>query len=174
MPLPIMRTPRLILQPFAAEVIDTLHALWTDRDVRRYLWDDRVISRTRAAEVLQLALDSAERHGIGYWTLREKSGGAVLGDVGFQFIGQTSEIELMCGLRRVFWKRGLATEAAQAALHYLWDATLFTTVFARADLPNERSVRLMQRLEISYHSTTPTLVTYVLHRPGRPPSQSVG
>jgi hypothetical protein len=36
--------------PFASEDLDALHALWTDPDVRRYLWDDIVISRERAAE----------------------------------------------------------------------------------------------------------------------------
>jgi hypothetical protein len=45
--------------PFASEDLDALHALWTDPDVRRYLWDDIVISRERAAETVDDALTTA-------------------------------------------------------------------------------------------------------------------
>ncbi len=168
MPLPILRSERLLLEPFAAADLDTLHALWTDPDVRRYLWDNRIISRDRAAGALASAMGAADQHGIGYWTLRQDRARDVLGDVGFQFIPQTPDIELMCSLRPQFWNRGLAAEAAQAALEYLWRATPFTRVLARGDLPNERSVRLMERLGMWHYSTGTALITYVLDRPARP------
>ncbi|HTX34035.1 MAG TPA: GNAT family N-acetyltransferase [Bryobacteraceae bacterium] len=165
MPLPLVRTPRLVLQPFAPEDLDALQALWTDPDVRRYLWDDQVVSRSRAAEVLAGALTGAGRHGIGYWTIRQALAGEVIGDVGFQFIPQTADVELMCCLRPQFWSLGLAAEAAGAALEYFWRTTPFPRVFARADLPNQRSIRLMERLAMRHRKTDTALVTYALERP---------
>jgi [ribosomal protein S5]-alanine N-acetyltransferase len=164
MALPLIRTARLVLQPFAANDLDTLHDLWTDPDVRRYLWDDQVISRDHACRILQGCLLVAERQNIGHWSLRETPSGPVIGDVGFQFIPQTPDIELMCSLRKQFWSLGLAAEACEAVLEYLWRTTEFPRVFARADLPNERSVRLMERLAMRHHSTGPVLITYVLDR----------
>jgi len=63
MPLPVLRTPRLVLVPFAPEDLDALHALWTDEHVRRYLWDDIVISRERATETFKGARCGAVKLG---------------------------------------------------------------------------------------------------------------
>lgn len=165
MPLPPLRSPRWYLQPFAAADLDALHALWTDPEVRRYLWDDLVISRERAAETLEAALATADRHGIGHWTLREEADGAVVGEAGCQLMPEATEVELMCALRKPYWGRGLAAEAARCVLAYLWQATAFTQVFARTDPPNHRSLRLMERLGMRHHSTD-GLATYVLDRLG--------
>ena len=164
MPLPALRTARLFLEPFAAADLDALHALWTDADVRRYLWDDLVIPRERAAETLRDALATAEREGIGHWTLREEAGGAVIGDAGFQLVPGTSEVELMGCLRKLFWGRGLAAEAMRCVLDYLWQTTSHPRVYARTDPPNERSLRLMERLGM-HRESSGTLITYVLDRP---------
>jgi RimJ/RimL family protein N-acetyltransferase len=44
MPAPILETARLRLRPFTYADVDVLHAQWTDPDVRRYLWDGRVVA----------------------------------------------------------------------------------------------------------------------------------
>lgn len=38
-----LETARLHLRPCQAADAEVLHLMWTDPDVRRYLWDDRVI-----------------------------------------------------------------------------------------------------------------------------------
>ena len=43
MGLPTLETERLILRPWSLDDIDALHQIWTDPQVRRYLWDDEVI-----------------------------------------------------------------------------------------------------------------------------------
>ncbi len=168
MKLPLLSTPRLLLRPFVEQDLDALHALWTDADVRCYLWDDQIISRERAAETLRDCLSAAESHAIGQWAVYLAEGGPVIGAAGFQFIAGIPDIELMGSLRSQFWGRGLAAEAARACLEYLWSAPPFPRVFARADPPNERSIRLMERLGMSHYSTGPVLVTYVKERPAPP------
>jgi Acetyltransferase (GNAT) domain len=106
MSLPLLNTRRLVLEPFAAEDLDALHALWTGPDVRRYLWDGVIVTRDRASVEIQNALAAARSHELGYWTLRHSPAGAVIGDTGFRFLGPTfagptflangREIELMC------------------------------------------------------------------------------
>jgi len=48
------------MRPWTENDIDALHQLWIEPEVRRYLWDDVVISRERAVE---------STRGIGYWAL---------------------------------------------------------------------------------------------------------
>ena len=161
--LPVLHTPRLVLVPFAAEDLDGLHTLWTDEHVRRYLWDDLIISRERAAETLDAALAAAASSSLGHWTLRHAVDGPIVGDCGFRFVDD--EIELLYSLHRSFWGQGLALEACRSALAYLWSATDCPGIIARADLPNTASIRLMERLGMSYVSLDGVLVKYVLKRP---------
>ena len=69
MPLPAVRTKHILLRPWTREDVDQLHALWTTAEVRRYLWDDTVITRNTAEQVVESHLATAETHGIGYWAL---------------------------------------------------------------------------------------------------------
>jgi ribosomal-protein-alanine N-acetyltransferase len=105
-----------VLVPFAAADLDALHALWTDVHVRRYLWDDEVISRERAASTLEDALASAEADALGHWSLRQSRDGPIIGDCGLRWSGDPPEVELMCCLVRLFWRQGLALEACRAAV----------------------------------------------------------
>ena len=60
MSLPVIRTGRLVLRPWTVEDVDSLHALWTSPEVRRYLWDDLVISREVAAQVVESHLAAVQ------------------------------------------------------------------------------------------------------------------
>jgi len=170
-PLPLLRTPRLLLRPWTRQDVDALHALWVAPEVRRYLWDDLVIARETAQQVVDSHLTTAGRHGIGYWALHipppaSPAGARIGGFCGFRFIDQTPEIELMYGLAGEHWGKGLATEACLAALDYLWRATAYQQVYARTDPPNQKSVQVMLRLGMTHQSTTASVITYLLRRLG--------
>jgi RimJ/RimL family protein N-acetyltransferase len=167
MPLPVLLTRRMLLRPFAMEDVDALHALWNAPEVRRFLWDDVVISRDVACEIVASHFSTVERHAIGYWALHQKAreDASIAGFCGFRLMDGGPEIELMYGLRGQYWGKGWATEACFAALEYLWRSTAYQQVYARADPPNEKSIRVMLRLGMTYKETTSSLITYVLKRP---------
>jgi [ribosomal protein S5]-alanine N-acetyltransferase len=165
MPLPPIATDRLSLRPFTQDDVDVLHAVWTDPDVRRYLWDDIVIPRERAVDVVRSHLESVAASGIGYWVVHTAEDKPVIGFCGFRFIEGGNEIELMYGLLPQYWRRGLATEASRAALDYLWRNTSFVRAWARTDPPNTKSVEVMRRLHMRHVSSTATIISYVIERP---------
>jgi ribosomal-protein-alanine N-acetyltransferase len=170
MQLPSIATQRLVLRPVLREDVDALHELWTTPEVRRYLWDGVVIEREIVEHVVDLHLTAAERHSIGYWALHLHSTAAsvrvsIAGFCGFRFIDDTPEIELMYALKAEHWGQGLATEAALAAIEYLWRSTTFQLIYARTDPPNEQSVRVMQRIGMTHESTSASTIVYVLRRP---------
>lgn len=172
MRLPPIQTERLALRPWSAEDLDALLSLWTAPEVRRYLWDDIVITREVAERVLNSHLVTQARDGIGFWSILVpvpviSTGLAIPGFCGFRYMDDGPEIELLFGLRGEHWGKGLATEASLAAIDYLWTSTGFYRVYARTDPPNEKSVRVMERLGMVLDTTGPPLVTYVLPRPTR-------
>jgi ribosomal-protein-alanine N-acetyltransferase len=141
---PELRTERLFLRPYRAEDLDALHALWTDPDVRRYLWDDVVIARDLAEEVLRASLALFEQRGFGQWAVFLQGEPDLIGFCGYRLHEDTPE--LLFGLLRTYWGRGLATEAARAVLHDGFTRLGFARVVAATDPPNAASVRVLQRL----------------------------
>ena len=162
----------MLLRPWTRQDVDSLHALWTAPEVRRFLWDDAVITPDTAAQVVESHFAAVDRHRIGYWALHiprpaSPANSAIAGFCGFRLIDEGPEIELMYGLRGEHWGKGLATEACFAVLAYLWQATGFQRVYARTDPPNTKSVQVMLRLGMTHESTTASMITYLLSRPAR-------
>jgi [ribosomal protein S5]-alanine N-acetyltransferase len=163
-------TERILLRPWTREDVDALHTLWTRPEVRCFLWDDAVITREIAVQVVESHLATVNQCGIGYWALHlpppaAPPGAPIAGFCGFRLLADGPEIELMYGLQGEYWGQGLATEACIAALQYLWRHTAYPRVYARTDALNEQSVRVMLRLGMTAEPTTDSLITYVLRRP---------
>ena len=148
--LPRVETARLTLVPFSLDDVDALHRLWTDPDVRRYLWDDVVISRDRAEETVRNSIESAGRSGAGLWVARSRTGAELVGFCGLMLRAGETAPELMYGLAKPWWGRGLATEASRAALEYAFSVLGAERVTAVTDPPNVASVRVMERLGMRF------------------------
>lgn len=167
MGIPVLETSRLIMRPWSLDDIDALHTMWTTAEMSRVLWDREVIPREQAAAMVRKCVGSADQHGVGLWCLLRKPGNHLAGFCGFRFIDD-ADIELLYGLLTEYQGQGLATEAARAALAHGFDTGLFTTVYARADRGNLASVRVMERLGMTFVREThagalPTLI-YSLER----------
>ena len=146
---PTLRTARVELRPLTARDVDAVHDVWADPDVRRYLWDDVVISRDRAAEVVAASDADFTARGYGLWGLYGGRERALIGFAG----GRPTEggpPELLYGLRPAWWGRGLAGEAVGAVLDHLFDSARLPEVVASADVPNTASARLLARLGMTF------------------------
>ena len=65
---PALVTQRLQLRPVEQSDVDALWALWIEPEVRRFLWDDRMISPDDAAATVNDCL-SLRDAGLGLWML---------------------------------------------------------------------------------------------------------
>ncbi len=165
MALPTLLAARVRLRPWTVDDIDALHTLWRAPDMRRYLWDDRVITRDTAADAVKSHLETQVQHAIGYWALHiPPPDDSIGGFVGFRFMDQGPEIELMYGLAASHWGKGLATQACTVAIGYLWRSTAFNRLYARANPPNQRSIQVMCRLGMTLDSASAAMTTYLLRR----------
>ena len=150
MALPSLETARLELHPWQRHDIDALHSLWTDPGVRRWLWDDEIISREQAEAAVLESIRNADEHGVGMWCVRMRGQEELAGFCGFRFIEDTRSVELMFGFAPAYWGRGLATEASRAALVYAFAAGALPVVYGRTDAPNRASARLLERLGMRF------------------------
>jgi [ribosomal protein S5]-alanine N-acetyltransferase len=144
--MPTLTTARLTLTAVTRDDVDTLHAMWTDADVRRYLWDDVVIDRATAEGVVAQAVRDWEQHRYGLWVILEN--GQAIGFVGLRSTDDGPE--LLYGLLPHAWHKGIATEAASAAVRYAFDVAGCETIRAATDPPNVASVRVLERIGMQF------------------------
>lgn len=156
------------MTPFVHSDLEPLHSLWSDEDVRRFLWDNQVIPIETVQEILEAHYEMASQFRIGFWSIARQNRrpeGPIEGFVGFRPMEGGAELELLYGIRREWWGKGIATTASQAALEYLWQSTNFGRVLASTDPPNVKSREVMKRLGMTLVKETDGLIVYALDRP---------
>ncbi|MEX0677794.1 MAG: GNAT family N-acetyltransferase [Pirellulales bacterium] len=165
-----LSTERLRLFPCTLDDVDALHALWREPLVRRYLWDDRQVSRREAEELVRDFVATAGERGYYLWMLETRAHAELAGFAALREIPQTSEVELFYGLAPEFWGKGLATEAARAVLEYGFDALGLPRIWARTDRPNAASMRVAERLGMKPADDPgeTSLVSFVMERENPP------
>jgi ribosomal-protein-alanine N-acetyltransferase len=123
-----------------------LHALWTSPGVRRFLWDDEIISRARTDEALSLSEELFERHDFGLWLLRARIDRSLIGFAGIWPFRDPQEFELLYGVDDRMWGHGYAVEASRAVISYCFSRLNMTVIRASTDVANAASVRVLQKL----------------------------
>ena len=144
-------TARLRLRPFLPTDTDELHRLWTDPHVRRYLWDDLEISRDRAEAEITNSIESFNTRGFGFWAVfLEEKDSDLIGFCGLRVFGKPEEVEILYGIHPSHWGKGLATEASAAVLNFGFQMCRLPKIYAGADSPNKASIRVMEKLGMTY------------------------
>lgn len=140
-----LETSRLRLQPCRVEDTELTHTLWTNDRVRRFLFDDRVISQDEARSFVEASLANFERYGYGLWLVFARGTNRLVGFAGF--LRSEEELpNLIYGIHPDFWREGYATEAAGAVLRYAFESLGLSQVKADVDEPNVESVRVLEKL----------------------------
>ena len=145
----LLTTDRLILRPVEKRDTDALLALWRDADVRKYLWDDVIIERDSARAVVDRNVRDWQEHGYGLWSAMLPDSGELAGFVGFRSSDERPEPELLFGFLAKYWHTGLASEAARAVTGWIFQRG-HRAIWAATDPPNAASVRLMERLGMTF------------------------
>lgn len=149
-------TARLRLEPLSAVHIDDLHQLSVDPDVRRYLFKDQVIPRQRVEQMVAASEAYFAQVGTGFYALvlnqpDAAQHGQFVGFCGLRrFVADERQTELLLGVDPNIWGRGIGVEAAQAVLQRAFASTEVAEVVAAADTPNQRSIRVLQKLGMSF------------------------
>jgi RimJ/RimL family protein N-acetyltransferase len=150
MAFPIIETTRLLLRPFAADAVDDIHRLWVDPCVRKYLWDDEVISREQASSVVGESISLFQSGGFGLWGAFAREDETLIGFCGYWFFHEPPQLQLLYGIAPTHWGKGLAAEAARAVIRYGFQELSFDRIIASADAPNVASFRVMEKAGMTF------------------------
>ena len=142
---PVMETERLVLRPFRREDVVLYAAISADPEVMRYLGGPRDPAYTE--EQMADSNGTLRRTGAGMVAVERRDDGAFVGAVGLSVVPWFPD-DLQLGWRLVpqHWGHGYATEAARAWLAHGFEVLGWDRLTAMADVPNLRSLAVMERL----------------------------
>ncbi|HVN06335.1 MAG TPA: GNAT family N-acetyltransferase [Bryobacteraceae bacterium] len=129
-------------------------AIAADPEVIRYIGDGTPWSGERSREFVQRQIALSAARGFCLWKLMPKEGRRLIGFCGLQPLPETDEIEIGWWLARAWWGRGLATEAARAALHEGFTRAGLDRIVAIAQPANTASIRIMEKLGMRFERMT--------------------
>lgn len=143
-----LRTSRLLLRQWQDEDAETFAAMSADPEVMELLLGP--YDRAKSDEWVAWARGCWRDNGYGMWVIEVPGEAAFAGVVGLNRISWdahfTPAVEVAWRLIRRFWGRGIAFDAARAALDDGFTRVGLTEVVAITTPPNRRSWRLMERL----------------------------
>ena len=123
----------------------------------------------RSEQFVRRQIALFEERAYCLWKMTLKGGGPVIGFCGLQPLPETAEIEIGWWLARIYWGRGLATEAARVALHDGFERAGIDRIVAIAQPANTASIRIMQKLGMAFERTTESRgIPVVLYSVARP------
>lgn len=141
-----MRTPRSTLIPFNKDDAPLFHALNTDPFVRKYLWDDEIISFSKAQSMIDENNRSFREHRFGLWKIIHHVYHEVVGYTGLWQFYEAPQPQLVYAITEAFSGRGLALECATEIKKYAFQELGFPYLVAATDKQHVASCVVARKL----------------------------
>lgn len=150
-----IETDRLALRRWRPTDVDALIEIESDPLVGRWLGNPTPSEIERKIERDELSWDS---HGFGRFAVEDRSTGMLVGKAGImcepRWLRTPDKDEIGWTVAATRWGQGIATEAAQAALHDARERVGLGTVVSWTQPGNHASRRVMEKLGLTYRDTT--------------------
>ena len=174
----ILETPRLMLRHFVPDDLDSVFALYSDPDIRRYI-PDCATTYEETQEQLEWYLHGHPKHPeLGLWATIHKESNQFIGRCGLLpwTIDGRFEVEVAYLIDKAYWGQGLGTEAAQAILEYGFEQLNLSRLVCLIDEENVASIKVATHIGMSFEKASrdeigPFLL-YARHRPAMPEGNS--
>jgi RimJ/RimL family protein N-acetyltransferase len=145
---PIIETDRLVIRPVREADAEACLVWMGDPEVARYeYWDPYTLEKLREEFRELAAIPPAS---IGVWNLHGvvlREVGAVVGCVLIRMQDSVHrQAEIGFHFHKMYWGRGLATEAAEGLLAYGFETMGAHRIFGVADARNAASIRVLEKL----------------------------
>ena len=165
---PNLTSARLSLAPLGPADAASLHRLWIEEPVRRYLWDGEVVSIEKTEEMVETNRRLFRDSRFGIWGVRERNSDQLIGFAGYWHFRDPPCLELLFGVEPNHWNRGIATESSRSVIRYGFEALNFQKIDASTDVGNTASITVLKKLGMTqqHRAVTDGLDTifYTLHQ----------
>ncbi|GAB5466749.1 MAG: GNAT family N-acetyltransferase [Candidatus Kapaibacteriales bacterium] len=144
----LAETERLLIRPFQKSDLEPLAAMLADRDVMRFISKGETLSYTESTAYLERQIAHYEETGWSRFALIEKSSNNFIGFCGYAYFN--GELDFGWRLKKEYWKKGYATEAAKKVLDLGHRTFIFPRIVSIAYSDNLASIKIMQKIGMKY------------------------
>jgi len=151
--IPTLSTERLTLRPWQPSDLDGYATMGSGADTVRYLGAGTVRSRAETAELIDGYIAEWSRCGHGRWAVELRGSREFVGYCGLlEWMEGTPEAtgEVVYGFSRPHWGRGLASEAARAAVRWGFANFDWQKIVGLTHPDNIASQRVLAKLGMTF------------------------
>jgi len=145
-----LETPRLLLREFTVGDLHAVHSIWSDPGVARYLLDGNVLTEAESKVMLDSIIEGYATNDFGILAAIDKERKRIVGFCGLRFVEQGPDIEVLYGIAREAWGKGLASEAARAVIQDGLERLRIERIVGMANPLNVASWRVLQKVGMKY------------------------
>jgi ribosomal-protein-alanine N-acetyltransferase len=149
LPMIVAETQRLLVRQWVPDDWKRLLPLMTDPLVLRHIGDGQPWPEERVRRFVDGGIEKARTRGWVLWPVIHRDDAELIGFCGFND-GFAPEVEIGWRLRPAYWGQGLATEAARAVMDHGFRIFGFPRVISVAQPANRPSIRVMEKLGMTY------------------------
>lgn len=144
---PTLETERLILRPMTPDDVPALRE-WLARDEVYTYWGRKASKNERQPELRFIDARPWVKRKPSKdfeWGIESRESGRVIGTVGVFDVENDRMASVSYRLHPDFWGRGIATEALEAAVRFVFEHTELQRLQATADVRNIASCRVLEK-----------------------------
>lgn len=153
-------TPRLAFREFTPDDLEAFHALCSDPLVMQFVREGMPWTCEQTLDCILTANRLARELGYCRWAVIHKKDAKLIGFCGY--VPTDGVPEIGWRLAKEYWGRGLATEAAKNVLDFGLHTLGMRRVIATVQKRNAASLRVVEKLAMTYESSFERLGQKVL------------
>jgi ribosomal-protein-alanine N-acetyltransferase len=142
----VFETERLRFRLFEPGDAADLERISADQLTRRYVGDGTVLNREQCEQWIRNSRDNVARHGYGTGAVVLRETGALIGWAGMARPGDGTE-EVIYGLDRDYWGRGLGTELLGGLVAWARDKLALPELRATVAMQNGASIKMLLKFD---------------------------
>ena len=152
-----IETKRLVLREIDYQDAQGMFELDSDPDVHRYLGNNPIKRKGEAVSTIDYIRNQYKQDGIGRWAVIEKATNEFIGWAGLKYEKEVRKemnyYDLGYRLKRKFWGKGFATEAAIESLSYGFVTLGLHEIYAGAHVNNIASNKILRKVGFHHLET---------------------
>ncbi|MFF8261206.1 GNAT family N-acetyltransferase [Streptomyces virginiae] len=145
---PVLRTERLLLDPYTPEDEDAFVALFQDTRVSQWMGDGPATEAEDRALFGRVFTKVYAEDLFDVWAVRRD--GRLVGHAEIKRTDEVGGHELVYALAPGAWGSGLGTEIAEAVVRHAFEGLGLTEVYATVAAPNTASLALLTRIGFAH------------------------
>jgi RimJ/RimL family protein N-acetyltransferase len=146
----LFETERLLVRQFTFDDLDEFAQLCADPVVMQFMGDGAVLSRDEVKKWIEVCQQKYRQRGYGTSAVIEKATNRFIGLCGIIRAPGIDFDEIIYSYHQESWGQGYATEAGLAMLHYVFERSQLTEIYATIYENNSASIRMMDKLKMRF------------------------